>query len=180
MKTGPKIRYNKYSIQDEYCIMYIEYKSKILEVLIDKEDIDLVISKGRWQAYIDKSYSKETYYIQHYYYDNKLKKNKAIKLHRLITNCPNGFVVDHINHNTLDNRKCNLRVLTDLENKQNMKNKGKLNLTGIRKMGNKYSSRIQVNGISYCKHFDTIEEAIEFRKLYLPDYNVDIVYNSYL
>ena len=45
------------------------------------------------------------------------KNKKAI--HRLITNCPDDMVVDHINHNTLDNTLANLKVCTAKQNKQN-------------------------------------------------------------
>src|SRR4051812_4865152 len=37
-------------------------------------------------------------------------------LHRYLTKCPQGMVVDHINHKTLDNRKANLRVCTTQQN----------------------------------------------------------------
>lgn len=46
-------------------------------------------------------------------------------LHRLVMGCVSGdnIVVDHINHNTLDNRKCNLRKCTFRENLLNSKGK---------------------------------------------------------
>jgi hypothetical protein len=43
----------------------------------------------------------------------------SVNMHRLITQCPKGLEVDHINHDTLDNRRSNLRVCT---HKQNMEN----------------------------------------------------------
>lgn len=51
------------------------------------------------------------------------KKTKAgrvrLALHRLIMSAPQGFEVDHINHNRLDNRKANLRLCTRSENSRN-------------------------------------------------------------
>lgn len=44
---------------------------------------------------------------------------KLVSLHRLICPVGEGMVVDHINRDRLDNRRCNLRPATRLENIQN-------------------------------------------------------------
>lgn len=46
-------------------------------------------------------------------------KGKKIYLHRFLMNSPEGLIVDHINHQTLDNRRENLRVVTHSENMKN-------------------------------------------------------------
>ena len=52
-------------------------------------------------------------------------KYKILSLHREIMNAVKGEQVDHINHNRLDNRKCNLRICTKQQNSFNRK--GNLN-----------------------------------------------------
>lgn len=44
---------------------------------------------------------------------------RLVRLHRLIMNCPENLVVDHLNGDKLDNRKCNLRVCSTKENANN-------------------------------------------------------------
>lgn len=52
------------------------------------------------------------------------KERKRLRLHRFLINAPNNMVVDHINHDVLDNRKNNLRICTQHENTFNRKAKG--------------------------------------------------------
>jgi hypothetical protein len=47
------------------------------------------------------------------------KPRKRVYLSRAIMQPLPGLEVDHVNHNTLDNRRCNLRVCTRSENRRN-------------------------------------------------------------
>jgi hypothetical protein len=47
------------------------------------------------------------------------RNNKIVLLHRFITSCPKGLVVDHLNHFKWDNKKENLKVCTIQENNKN-------------------------------------------------------------
>ena len=54
-------------------------------------------------------------------------KGKKVYLHRFLTDCPEGFHVDHKNHQTLDCRRMNLEIITHEENQKRRRNckKGK-------------------------------------------------------
>jgi len=47
----------------------------------------------------------------------------TIRMHREITNAPDGMEVDHLNFNTLDNRRKNLEVVTKAENLKRRRNR---------------------------------------------------------
>lgn len=100
--------------------MIIEINSKkygIKKVLIDDEDFDL-IKNHTWHL----SYYKKInnfYAITNVWHVGK-GPGKSIRMHRLIMGLPKNLVVDHINHDTLDNRKENLRVCSFQGNSQNM------------------------------------------------------------
>lgn len=78
-----------------------------INMLIDDEDIPLVNS---YKLYV--SYAKNTNSFYVMTSDRKY-------LHRLIMSAQKGKVVDHINHNTLDNRRSNLRLVSHSENRLN-------------------------------------------------------------
>jgi len=55
------------------------------------------------------------------YYAVRKENGKSIKMHRQILNAPDHLVVDHIDHNGLNNRKSNLRLATFTQNCQNQR-----------------------------------------------------------
>ena len=86
-----------------------------------------------------------------------------------------GYVTDHINRNRLDNRKCNLRHVTPLENTWNI-SVAKNNNSGVTGVSLKDGKWIVQIGSRYKKYYigayDTKEEAIaariEAEKKYQP------------
>jgi hypothetical protein len=94
--------------------------------------------------------------------------HKSIKLHRFILNAENGSVVDHINHNPLDNRKSNLRITTHKNNSRNtsVSKSSKIKHLGISTTpSGKYRARIMVEGKEIrLGHYQSLADAIHARK----------------
>lgn len=57
-------------------------------------------------------------------YARRICSGKNVAMHRIIMGSPEDLCVDHINGNTLDNRRENLRIFTKMENCRNQKPKG--------------------------------------------------------
>lgn len=83
-----------------------------------------------------------------------------VAMHRLIAMAPKGMVVDHINGNTLDNRSCNLRVVTQQENTWNRRARGMSGLNGVKKIRDRWIAQIAPNGVEISLGtYQTKEEA---------------------
>ena len=101
-------------------------------------------------------------------YLNVSINKKTWQIHRLIFIMKGydieGMEVDHINHIATDNRWCNLRLVTHVDNKRNypLNSTNTSGTCGVRwlKHKNKWQSRVKVFGKAYTKHSDTKEEAI--------------------
>ncbi len=103
--------------------------------MVDDEDYE-VLSKNKWYA------AKRGYG----FYAQKFFNKKLVQMHRMIMDAPKGMEVDHINGNTLDNRKINLRVVSRSQNEWNRK-KQRNNTTGYKGVTLKegrYVARIRV------------------------------------
>lgn len=130
------------------------------EVLIDDVDYDLV-SGYNWKIRA----KGDKFYVQ---FSTTLKGRKSViyRIHRVIMGVQDQdwktTIVDHINGNPLDNRRCNLRIVTGSQNMYNSKIP-KNNVSGYKGVGyssGKYRARIGVGtkriGLG---RFETAEEA---------------------
>ena len=125
---------------------------EIARTKIDKEDYER-INICSWGVGISR---EEVFYVRNSNYGY---------LHKFILNCDESMQVDHINHDTLDNRKSNLRICTQEENVRNRstQSNNKLGVKNIKFDRNHYQVRIMKDGKTYSKCFRTLEEAIEWR-----------------
>jgi hypothetical protein len=99
----------------------------------------------------------------------KGRKQVIVYMHKLLCPVPEGKIADHINRNSLDNRKANLRPATQKQNVWNRKfirKGGKTRYNGIRwdKNREKWQVRLTINGRR--KSFGYYADEIEAAKAY--------------
>lgn len=150
--------YELVQIDDKPCylIWCFSSKGKITgRIIIDEQDFS-ICRQFRWHI--------EKYQNRTMQYGAAMFNGKVLRIHRLIMRAPAQMQVDHINHDGLDNRRCNLRVCSNRDNNCNKDftsspYASKLG-TGIRYYKGRYYARIMV----YKKEislggYATLEEA---------------------
>jgi hypothetical protein len=133
--------------------------------LVDDDDYE------RYQTYKGKRWHYANYYAVISFYPYGNGKTEKVLLHRLINNTPADKWTDHINGDTLDNRKCNLRTvsrsLNILNSKKNKKTPSKLRGVYYRKTDGTYHARMTIDKIRYyLGSFKTPDEAYKSRLLF--------------
>lgn len=162
-------RKTKYEVCGDYAKVYLYGDEKYF--LCDIEDLD--IAKSRSWNVNGKGYAQG--------WDRVNKRYD--RFHKLVFPIRKGYVTDHINRNRLDNRKCNLREVTVLENSHNRNNQQDLvaHCVAMKKnsKGIRYSVQVHTNDYKTKQvgTFDTLEEAIKARdKAYLDIKGVPFPY----
>ncbi|MEK3867671.1 HNH endonuclease [Paenibacillus sp. FSL H7-0716] len=156
---------NKFNIRGEITAIYVSSSEGIIETLIDTKSLEILNEfNGTFRA----SWNKNTksYYVLGY--DRSLGPSKNVMLHRYLTAAMDGLVVDHINHDTLDNRLVNLRVVTQSENVRNPDLKKRISkFPGVTWYENKgkWRAKRRVNGkshhLGYFANWDDAVEAVK-------------------
>lgn len=155
-------------IDDQYAIGYTSNTNK--PFIFDIDDYEK-IKKYHW-------YEESNGYIR----SSSKKKKDRFHIHRLIMGFPDSMNIDHINHNTFDNRKSNLRAVTVSQNAMNHV-KGSNNTSGMSgvvwvKNRNKWKCQIKLNGqLIFLGEYDNFEDAEKRRRQaeeeYFGEYSYD-------
>jgi hypothetical protein len=123
---------------------------------VDKEDFDIVVDSGPWNALNARSGPRP---VRAERIGGEMTR---VFLYRVLLDCPNGLFVDHINHDTLDNRRANLRIGSRNENQSNRikHHAGSSQYKGVWARGDRWRSALQVNGKRvWLGTFNTPEDA---------------------
>jgi len=116
-RTGGNIKKAYYWIYYFYVICRFGYEARIIELsrwkfaIVDKKDYKRLI-KYRWTA----RYSSKTWYAVRNAKVAEKRKHRLVWMHNEIKKAPKGKMIDHFNHNGLDNRRENLRIATRGQN----------------------------------------------------------------
>ena len=155
---------------DDNSIVGIITLTKNQHTIISPLDISN-IQNNNWQVQEKNIKHKKTYYAkrnQHIGYKDDKRIMKEIRLHRLLTNPPEDLQVDHINGNTLDNRRSNLRIVTNRQNHQNRHHKKTSKYPGVywHKTHRKWATTISVkNKSKHLGYFNSeVKAAIAYEK----------------
>ena len=166
---------NNWSVKDKDAFLNVIYQGKVITAVIDKEDYERAKEKT-WRI----SKKKNKFYLIS---GSKTKQN-TIYLHKFILNeePPVGYEIDHIDGNSLNNRKSNLRIITRLQNIQNSKERidSQIGIRGISPDGHggfTVDFCFNKNRI-YVKPWKSLEEAVWCRKILEEYYGLEMLNNN--
>lgn len=133
--------------------------------LVDDSDYEW-LSQWKW-CYSQGRKNQDGYAVRKIWI-KETQKTKTIRMHRLILNLSRGELIDHINGDTLDNRRINLRKCNYLQNGHNrkMSRRNTSGYKGIYPHKSKWRAYIGFNKkLIFLGDYKNIEDAIKVRNL---------------
>lgn len=132
--------------------------------IVDPEDFER-LNKHKW--YVQRT--KQMFYAVRRAKGHERAKGQIVWMHRSILPPPEGMCIDHINNNSLDNRKANLRLATPAQNARNrrkmaVKTSSKYKGVSYHAGQRKWCAAIRVNG--QYKYFGLFQNEIDAAKAY--------------
>lgn len=169
---------NNWVIENGIGIGIIPYKNELITCYIDPEDVEKVKDRV-WRI----SKKKNKYYV----ISGSKAKNNSVYLHTFVLNqdVPEGYEIDHIDGNSLNNKKDNLRIITRQENIVNTRVRID-NKIGIRGISYSKSEKRYIVDFSYYnqrfyfQHWDNIVYAVYCRKFAEEYFGIQILNNNLL
>ena len=131
--------------------------------IVDLDDIPLLINYTWWVT--DKGAKKRySRYVRARHIPGN--KQKYILMHRLITGAKEGELVDHINGDTLDNRRSNLRICNAVENARNRSNtkNSKSGYKGVNSSRKRW--KVEIGYMGKLKYYGTFKEREDAATVY--------------
>ena len=151
---------NEYTVNGGVVYVDVSTKKHPKAIMkINQEDWDDIISHGYGRVFAHNSVGCKSVYAQ------VMVNRKNTPIHRILVK--EGEVVDHINHDSLDNRRCNLRPCTRRQNSMNQKLRpdNTSGVKGVYKTKWGWQASITVNGkLKYIGHWKEKQKAINARK----------------
>lgn len=134
--------------------------------MVDDEDYEMLVGY-RWYASINKFPNDKVYVYAKHMLPSINGKRSEERMHQLVMDVPHGMHIDHIDGNTLNNQKNNLRIVTNRENNMNRHQKKASKYHGITwaKREQRWIAQAQVNGIH--KHIGSFRSEEEAHQAYL-------------
>lgn len=165
---------NSWAVYDDYAVCNIIYDGKVVSFYIDSNDYDRT-KVHVWRI----SKKRQKYYV----ITGSKKKNTMIYLHAFILGeHADGYEIDHIDGNSLNNRRSNLRLVSRQENIDNQiatRIDNQIGIRGIAKIRNKYKVDFHYHGKRfYTKDWPTINDAVWCRYCFEDYYNLPSIKNN--
>lgn len=141
-----------------------------LYALVDIEAISKFpeLTSRKWSPSMSRTLSDGSKLFYAVIKGSKNNKKYSILMHNLILQPSKGFVVDHIDHNGLNNMKSNIRLVSNTQNqynrKQNRNGTSKYKGVCLASRNKKYLAQIRFEGKTY--YIGSFENEIEAAKAY--------------